>query len=61
MLALTRKDLDITDQAAVRSCVAAERPSLLVNCAVIQVDEAEQKLILATLEAAGKITPKLRQ
>ncbi|HEX6436753.1 MAG TPA: dTDP-4-dehydrorhamnose reductase [Candidatus Binatia bacterium] len=42
VLALTRKDLDITDQAAVRSCVAAERPSLLVNCAVIQVDEAEQ-------------------
>jgi dTDP-4-dehydrorhamnose reductase len=42
VLALTRKDLDITDQSAVRSRVAAERPSLLVNCAVIQVDESEQ-------------------
>lgn len=42
VLALTRKDLDITDPPAVRSRVAAERPSLLVNCAVVQVDEAEQ-------------------
>jgi len=42
VLALTRKDLDITIQQAVRSLVAAERPSLLVNCAVIQVDESEQ-------------------
>ncbi|HEX6176655.1 MAG TPA: dTDP-4-dehydrorhamnose reductase [Candidatus Binatia bacterium] len=42
VLALKRKDLDITDPAAVRSRVAAERPSLLVNCAVVQVDEAEQ-------------------
>jgi dTDP-4-dehydrorhamnose reductase len=42
VLALTRKDLDITDQSAVRSRVAAERPSLLVNCAVVQVDESEQ-------------------
>ena len=42
VLALTRKDLDISDPPAVRSRVAAERPSLLVNCAVVQVDEAEQ-------------------
>jgi dTDP-4-dehydrorhamnose reductase len=42
VLALTRKDLDITDQSAVRSRVAVERPSLLVNCAVVQVDESEQ-------------------
>jgi dTDP-4-dehydrorhamnose reductase len=42
LLALTRSELDITDQRAVRSRVAAERPSLIVNCAVIQVDEAEQ-------------------
>jgi dTDP-4-dehydrorhamnose reductase len=41
LLALTRSELDISDQAAVRSRVAAERPSLIVNCAVIQVDEAE--------------------
>jgi dTDP-4-dehydrorhamnose reductase len=42
LLALTRSELDISDQGAVRSRVAAERPSLIVNCAVIQVDEAEQ-------------------
>jgi dTDP-4-dehydrorhamnose reductase len=42
VLALTRTDLDITDQAAVRSRVGAERPALIVNCAVVQVDEAER-------------------
>ena len=42
VLALTRSEFDITDQASVRSRVAAERPSLIVNCAVVQVDEAEQ-------------------
>jgi dTDP-4-dehydrorhamnose reductase len=42
VLALTRKDLDISDQPAVRSCIAAERPSLIINCAVVQVDDAEQ-------------------
>ena len=41
LLALTRRELDISDQGAVRSRVAAERPSLIVNCAVVQVDEAE--------------------
>ena len=55
VLALTRNDLDITNQAAVRSCVAAERPSLLVNCAVVQVDESEQnpaKAAAVNLEGA---------
>jgi dTDP-4-dehydrorhamnose reductase len=47
LLALIRSELDISDQAAVRSCVAAERPSLIVNCAVIQVDEAEQNPVKA--------------
>ena len=42
VLALTRKDLDITDQPAVQTRVAQVRPSLLVNCAVVQVDEAER-------------------
>ena len=42
VLAVTRSELDITDQTTVRSRVAAEQPSLIVNCAVIQVDEAEQ-------------------
>jgi dTDP-4-dehydrorhamnose reductase len=48
VLALTRVDLDITDRRAVRSRVGAERPSLLVNCAVVQVDEAEQNPAKAT-------------
>ena len=55
VLAVTRKNLDITNQAAVRSCVAAERPSLLVNCAVVQVDESEQnpaKAAAVNLEGA---------
>ena len=56
VLALKRKDLDITDPAAVRSRVAAERPSLIVNCAVVQVDEAERDAAKATavnVEGAG--------
>jgi dTDP-4-dehydrorhamnose reductase len=47
VLALTRSELDITDEAAVRSRVAAALPSLIVNCAVIQVDEAEQNPVKA--------------
>ena len=56
MLALTRKDLDITDEPAVRNCIATERPSLIVNCAVIQVDESEQnpaKAVAVNVEGAG--------
>jgi dTDP-4-dehydrorhamnose reductase len=56
VVALKRKDLDITDPAAVRSRVAAERPSLIVNCAVVQVDEAERdgaKATAVNVEGAG--------
>ena len=56
VLALKHQDLDITDPAAVRSRVAAERPSLIVNCAVVQVDEAERDPAKATavnVEGAG--------
>jgi dTDP-4-dehydrorhamnose reductase len=42
VLALKRGELDITDHNAVSHCVSAMRPSLIVNCAVIQVDESEQ-------------------
>jgi dTDP-4-dehydrorhamnose reductase len=42
VLALKRGDLDISDRDAVNRCVSAVKPSLIVNCAVIQVDEAEQ-------------------
>lgn len=40
--ALRHGDLDITDRDAVNRCALSIRPSLIVNCAVIQVDEAEQ-------------------
>jgi dTDP-4-dehydrorhamnose reductase len=42
VLALKHDDLDITDQKAVHRCVANAQPALIVNCAVIQVDESEQ-------------------
>ena len=42
VLALKHSELDIADRDAVNSCVSAAKPSLIVNCAVIQVDEAEQ-------------------
>ena len=42
VLALKRGDLDISDRDAVNRCVSAVKPSLIVNCAVIQVDESEQ-------------------
>jgi dTDP-4-dehydrorhamnose reductase len=40
--ALKRGELDITDRDAVKHWVSAVKPSLIVNCAVIQVDESEQ-------------------
>ena len=41
-LALTRRDLDITDQAAVTAAVLGCRPDFVVNCAAwTAVDEAE--------------------
>lgn len=42
VLALKRGDLDITDSDAVHRCLSAVKPSLIVNCAVIQVDESQQ-------------------
>ena len=42
VLALKHSELDITDRDAVDRCVSAAKPSLIVNCAVIQVDETEQ-------------------
>jgi dTDP-4-dehydrorhamnose reductase len=42
VLGLKHADLDITDAAAVRNCVGDTKPALIVNCAVIQVDEAEK-------------------
>ena len=42
VLALKHGDLDITDRQAVQRRVADAGPALIVNCAVIQVDESEQ-------------------
>ena len=44
LLAPKRGDLDISDRDAVNRYVSAVKPSLVVNCAVIQVDESEQNL-----------------
>ena len=42
VIGLTRADLDITDEAAVREAVAAHRPQAVVNCAAWSaVDHAE--------------------
>jgi dTDP-4-dehydrorhamnose reductase len=42
VLALKHGDLDITDRDAVLHCLSSVKPSLIVNCAVLQVDECEQ-------------------
>jgi dTDP-4-dehydrorhamnose reductase len=42
VLALKHGDLDITDAIAVRHRVAEAKPAVIINCAVIQVDESEQ-------------------
>ncbi len=43
VLALRHGDLDITDRAAVRRCLLHEKPALIFNCAVLQVDDSEQQ------------------
>jgi dTDP-4-dehydrorhamnose reductase len=42
VLALTHSDLDITDREAVHQCVSDAKPALIINAAVIQVDESEE-------------------
>lgn len=42
VLALKCSDLDITDRSAVYHWVRERRPDLIVNCAVIQVDESQE-------------------
>jgi dTDP-4-dehydrorhamnose reductase len=39
---LGHKDLDIADQAAVMRRLSDAAPSIIINCAVVQVDEAEE-------------------
>jgi dTDP-4-dehydrorhamnose reductase len=47
VLALKHGDLDITNRDAVNHCLSDAKPSLIVNCAVIQVDESEQNPVKA--------------
>ncbi len=42
MIAFSHGELDITDRAAVVRRVAEAAPSLVINCAVVQVDDAER-------------------
>lgn len=42
VLALRRADLDVTDAAAVERLIKSERPELVINCAVLGVDECER-------------------
>jgi dTDP-4-dehydrorhamnose reductase len=47
-LALTRSDLDITDQRAVAKTIGDERPTIIINCAAYtKVDAAEEDERLA--------------
>lgn len=41
ILALKHADLDITNQDAVRAFAIQKRPDLIINCAVLNVDECE--------------------
>ncbi|HKX31008.1 MAG TPA: NAD(P)-dependent oxidoreductase, partial [Blastocatellia bacterium] len=47
VLALTHRTLDITDSLAVKRLMTAERPELIINCAVLGVDDCEAKPDLA--------------
>jgi dTDP-4-dehydrorhamnose reductase len=47
VLALQHADLDITDQEAARRTVMDAQPALIMNCAVLQVDESERNLAKA--------------
>ena len=42
LISLKHGDLDITDRASVERCIAASKPELIINCAVLQVDDAER-------------------
>jgi len=54
VLALKHGDLDITNRDAVNHCLSDTKPSLIVNCAVIQVDESEQNPVKAqTINVEG--------
>lgn len=47
VLPLKRRDLDITDRESLRGRMLRERPELIINCAVIGVDDCERDPALA--------------
>ncbi|HEY6242912.1 MAG TPA: sugar nucleotide-binding protein [Pyrinomonadaceae bacterium] len=44
---LRHRDLDIADGSSVRQLLQAEQPALIINCAVVGVDECERDPNLA--------------
>jgi dTDP-4-dehydrorhamnose reductase len=42
VFALKHSDLDITDQQAVHGCITNTKPDVILNCAVLQVDDCEK-------------------
>ncbi|MGI9165926.1 MAG: dTDP-4-dehydrorhamnose reductase [Pyrinomonadaceae bacterium] len=51
---LTHRDLDVTDAEAVKRVLFAERPTLIINCAVLGVDACEIEPALAwSVNVAG--------
>jgi dTDP-4-dehydrorhamnose reductase len=53
VLALKHGDLDITDQQAVHRCIANTKPDVILNCAVLQVDNCERDPAKAQAVNAG--------
>jgi dTDP-4-dehydrorhamnose reductase len=52
--ALTRRELDLTDHVAVKRWMKRERPAVIINCAVLNVDECERDPALAVaINVAG--------
>lgn len=46
-LSLSHRALDVTDSAAVRQIIRKQRPNLIINCAVLGVDDCELNPALA--------------
>ena len=61
VVALTRRDVDLADGAAVEARVAAERPDLVINCAAFNdVDGAEERAVEAIRVNAGAVRAMAR-
>ncbi len=64
VVALNHADLDIADRSAVQRHVIAANPELIVNCAVLQVDESEQdprKAIAVNIEGPRFLAQAAKQ